>query len=168
MENSHRKISLLSLIASRNYIPRVICANDASNQSCAIYSREICRVPETVNPIGGVSIKNLGRLMTDNEITSWSGGIRPMKRRKVISGNSSVVRYSSVTKVTSNTRTLIYWRNYFHVRQITVWTLAPVWWENIHGYMSVDIICSKMRRFPRKSSIWLLNAYWLCGQIFKP
>ena len=59
MENSHRKICLLSLIALRNYIPRVICANDASNQSCAIYSREICRMPKTINPIGGVSIKKL-------------------------------------------------------------------------------------------------------------
>ena len=59
MENSHRKISLLSLIALRNYIPRVICANDASNQSRAIYSREICRVLETINPIGGVSLKKL-------------------------------------------------------------------------------------------------------------
>ena len=167
MENSHRKISLLSLIASRNYIPRVICANDASNQSWAIYSREICRVPETVNPIGGVSIKKLWAFndrQRDHELIRRN----PAYEKTKSDIGKFICCQIQLTKVTSNTRTLIYWRNYFHARQITVWTLAPVWWENIHGYMSVDIICSKMRRFPRKSSIWLLNAYWLCGQMFKP
>ena len=43
--------------------------NDASNQSCTIYSGEICRMRETVNPIEGVYIKNCGRLIPGNEIT---------------------------------------------------------------------------------------------------
>ena len=65
-----------------------------------------------MNPIEGVYIKNCGRLKPDNEIMSWSGGMRPTK--KPISGDSHVVIYSSATEVTSNTRTrrrtLICWR----------------------------------------------------------
>ena len=44
LENSQEKVCLLPLIASWNYIPRVIWANDASNESCRIYWREICRM----------------------------------------------------------------------------------------------------------------------------
>ena len=100
MENSHRKISLLSLIALRNYIPQVICANDASNQSCAIYSREICRMPETINPIGGVSIKKLwafNNRQWDHELLRRNAAY---EKTKTDSGNSSVVRHSSALKNT--------------------------------------------------------------------
>ena len=81
-KNFHRKVCLLPLIASCNYNPRVICANDVSNYSCTLYSREICRMWETVNPSKGFTKKkNCGRLIPDNEITSWSGGMLPTKRR---------------------------------------------------------------------------------------
>ena len=70
MENSQQKGCLLHLIASWNFIACVICANDASNQSCRIYSREIFRMRETVYLIKGVLQKKCGRLIPDNEITS--------------------------------------------------------------------------------------------------
>ena len=170
MENSHRKISLLSLIALRNYIPRVTCPNDASNQSRAIYSREICRVLETINPIGGVSLKKLlafNNRQRDHELIRQNAAYEKTKTDfgKFLCWQIQL-RHLGYIKYEETWRTLIPWRNYSHAWQITVWTLAPVWWENINefnGYMSADIICSKMRRFPIKSSIWLLNAYWLCG-----
>ena len=58
-KNFHRKVCLLPLIASCNYNPRVICANDVSNYSCTLYSREICRMWETVNPSKGFTKKKL-------------------------------------------------------------------------------------------------------------
>ena len=78
-KNSYRKVCLLPLIASSNNNPRVICANNASNQSCRIYSREICRIRETVNLIEGVYIKNCGRLTPDNDIMSYDMGCSSWK-----------------------------------------------------------------------------------------
>ena len=34
---------------------------------------------------------------------------------------------------------MICWRNYCHAWQIIVWTLAPVWCENMQGYFPADI-----------------------------
>ena len=79
-------------------------ANDASNQSCTIYSGEICRMRETVNPIEGVYIKNCGPLIPGNEITGWLGGIRP-GRKKNWYRVTPLLSFIAVTKVTSNTRT---------------------------------------------------------------
>ena len=78
-KNSYRKVCLLPLIASSNNNPRVICANNASNQSCRIYSREICRIRETVNLIEGVYIKNCGRLTPDNYMMSYDMGCSSWK-----------------------------------------------------------------------------------------
>lgn len=58
-----------------------------------------------MNSIEGVLQKNCGRLMPDDDITCCSGGMRLMKRRKLISGNSLLVTYCSATKVKSHART---------------------------------------------------------------
>ena len=76
------------------------CVNDASNQSCAICSREICRMPETINPIGGVSITKLwafNNRQWDHELLRRNAAY---EKTKTDSGNSSVVRYSSALKNT--------------------------------------------------------------------
>ena len=90
MENSHRKISLLPLIASRNFIPRVICANFASNQSCTIYSRKICRLQETANPSEGFTEEKLWAFNTsqwDHEL------IKRNEKTKTDIGNFLVVKH---------------------------------------------------------------------------
>mgnify|MGYP000544935142 CR=1 FL=1 len=61
-------------------------------------------MPETVNPIGGVSIKKLWAFndrQRDHELIRRNPAY---EKTKSDIGNSSVVRYSSVTKVTSNMR----------------------------------------------------------------
>ena len=51
-----------------------------NNQSCRIFSGEICRMRETVNPTEEVYVKKLWAFNTNNEITSWLGGMRPVKK----------------------------------------------------------------------------------------
>ena len=92
MENSQQKGCLFPFIASWNYIPRVICANDA----CRIHSREICRIRETVYLFERVLQKKLWAFNTrqrDHELIRQNAAY---ENRKLISGNSLVVIYFGV------------------------------------------------------------------------
>ena len=120
-KNFHRKVCLLPLIASCNYNPRVICANDVSNYSCTLYSREICRMWETVNPSKGFTKKK--KLWASNS-RQWDHELirrnAAYEKTKLISGNSLVLIYSSAGKVSPGNK---YWSGYiksFHFRSFSL------------------------------------------------
>ena len=107
---------------------------------------KICRLRETVNLIEVVYIKKLWAFNTrqwDHEMLKRKAAY---ENKKLILGNSLVVIYSSATKVTSNTRTR---KEYLFPEETIItrdrllyqWTLAPVWCENMHGYLSAVPKC---------------------------
>ena len=82
----HGKFSVKSLFVTFDRVvelhsSRVICANDASNQSCKICSRQIFRMRETEPQRRGLHKKSCRILIPNNEITSWFCRMRPVKRK---------------------------------------------------------------------------------------
>ena len=108
---------------------------------------KICRLRETVNLIEVVYIKNCGRLIPDNEITRCWSGRRPMKTKNwyweipLLSFIAPPLRLHQIREHVKNTYFLKKLLSRVTDNCSSAWTLAPVWCENMHEYLSAVPKC---------------------------
>ena len=101
----HREVYLLPLIAFCNYNPQVICAMMWVIIPVHSTWGRFVKCERQWTPSKGFTKK----IVVVKYQTKRSGGMRPTERRKLISGNSLVVIYSSAGKVSPGNK---YWSGY--------------------------------------------------------